>query len=145
MFSSWKQKSEINLNNLSLLIRRYNLFQKLLKHLSNSYTFILYLTVSKLGLVGCDTCLPVRRSQKFWRNTLPNKQPTRKNKYQEMHSLRLLGQREPRKQRGHPQIHIWVFIKRTNLLMLFKQLITVYCENDVKQINTLCAQNGELF
>jgi hypothetical protein len=28
--------------------------------------------------------------------------------------------------------------------MLFKQIITAYCETDMKQINTLCTQNAEL-
>jgi hypothetical protein len=43
---------------LSLLIQSCNLFQKLLKHvfpLNNSYRFILYPIVNRLGLVGCDT------------------------------------------------------------------------------------------
>jgi hypothetical protein len=31
-----------------------------------------------------------------------------------------------------------------NWLMLFREIIAVYCENHMKHINTLCGQNAEL-
>jgi hypothetical protein len=44
-----------------------------------------------------------------------------------------------------PEIQSWVFIEKTGVLVLFNHVITVYCEDDVKQINTMYTQNPELF
>jgi hypothetical protein len=37
-----------------------------------------------------------------------------------------------------------IIITKTELLMLFKEIIAVNCENNMKSINALCRQNAEL-
>jgi hypothetical protein len=36
-------------------------------------------------------------------------------------------------------------VRKPNSLMLFREIIAVYCENHVGHINTLCGQNAEIF
>jgi hypothetical protein len=36
-----------------------------------------------------------------------------------------------------------VFATKPNRLMLFREIIAVYCENHTEHINTLCGQNAE--
>jgi translation initiation factor IF-1 len=36
-----------------------------------------------------------------------------------------------------------VSIIMTIVSMLFRETVTVYCENDMKHINTMCGQNAE--
>jgi hypothetical protein len=38
----------------------------------------------------------------------------------------------------------YVSTTKTNRLMLFKETVTVYCENHTEHINTLCRQNAEI-
>jgi hypothetical protein len=37
----------------------------------------------------------------------------------------------------------YVSATKTNRLMLFREIIAVYCENRTEHINTLCGQNAE--
>jgi hypothetical protein len=39
----------------------------------------------------------------------------------------------------------YVTAKKTNRLMLFWETVAVYCENRMKQTNTLCEQNAEFW
>jgi hypothetical protein len=41
--------------------------------------------------------------------------------------------------------HIASPLLRTTGLMLFREIIAVYCEKDTEHINTLCGQNVEFF
>jgi hypothetical protein len=39
----------------------------------------------------------------------------------------------------------YVSAKKTNQLMLFGEIVPVYCENPMKHINILCGQNSQVF
>jgi hypothetical protein len=36
-------------------------------------------------------------------------------------------------------------VAKSNRLMLFREIISVYCENRMRDINTLCGQNSNYF
>jgi hypothetical protein len=39
----------------------------------------------------------------------------------------------------------YVTATKPNQLMLFREIIAVYCENHTEHLNTLCGQNAEAF
>jgi hypothetical protein len=39
----------------------------------------------------------------------------------------------------------YISATKPNLLMLFREIIAVYCENRTEHINTVCGENAELF